>query len=288
MSVPQSVRARRRSTRSWTIVPLAIIVIYLIAAVAGPVLAGYNPGFTDTGNRLLPPFSHRDSGEFVLFGTDQVGQDLLGQILQGARVSMGVGAATLLCASVLGIVAGVLSGYFGGWIDSVVMRLADVQLAFPGILLAVLVASVLGQSILNVIIVLSIAGWVTFARVTRGQVLAAKNSDYVDAARALGAKSWHIIRTAILPACVAPLMVIAALDMGAIILAEASLSFLGLGTPASAASWGGTIANGREYLGTAWWISSIPGIFLAILVVAFGLLGDALRDHLDPRLKGIR
>lgn len=274
--------------RASTMLPLVIIVIYVIAAVIGPGLVGYKPGYTDTANRLLPPFSTKADGSFVFFGTDQVGQDLLGQILQGARVSLVVGGATLIIAGLVGVFVGIAAGYFGGWIDSVLMRLADIQLAFPGILLAILVAAVLGQSLVNVIVVLAIAGWVTFARVTRGQVLTTKGSDFVDAARALGSKHWHIIRTSIIPACVAPIMVIAALDMGAIILAEASLSFLGLGAPPAAASWGATIANGRTFLGTAWWISTIPGIFLAVLVVAFGLLGDSLRDQFDPRTKGSR
>ena len=265
--------------------PVAVIALYALAATIGPPLVGYDPSFTDTGNRLLPPLSTLDDGSFTLFGTDQVGQDILAQVLQGARISMIVGFFTLLLAATTGVLIGVIAGYFGRWVDSLLMRIADIQLAFPGILLAILVAAMLGQSIANVIIVLSLAGWVTFARVTRGQALATTNATFVDAMRTLGAGHWHIIRTGILPAAVAPLLVIAALEMGGIILAEASLSFLGLGAPPSSASWGVTIANGRDFLGTAWWISTIPGAFLAILVVACGMLGDALRDRFDPKLK---
>lgn len=263
---------------------LSIVAIYVLLAIFGPMLVEFNPIATDTANRLLPPLSRRIDGSLVLFGTDQVGQDILAQIMQGARISMLVGVATLVLAGIVGVTIGILSGYFGGALDSILMRLADVQLAFPGILLAILIASVIGQSVTNVIIILAIAGWVTYARVTRSQVLATKNREYVDSARTLGAKNWHIVRTAILPACVAPILVIATLDIGSVILAEASLSFLGLGTPPSTPSWGITVARGRNYLASAWWISTIPGVFLAVLVVSLGILGDALRDRLDPKL----
>jgi peptide/nickel transport system permease protein len=286
LSSPSGARRRGRSSAAiWG--PLAIIAIYVVAALIGPALVGYDPNFTDTGNRLVRPLSQLADGSITLFGTDQVGQDIFAQVLQGARISMLVGFLTLLVAGTSGVLVGVVAGYFGGWLDSLLMRVADVQLSFPGILLAILVAAMLGQSVLNVIVVLSLAGWVTFARVTRGQALATRNAVFIDATRTLGASHWHIIRTGILPAAVAPLLVISALEMGAIILAEASLSFLGLGAPASSASWGVTIANGRDFLGTAWWISTIPGIFLALLVVACGLLGDALRDRFDPKLSGM-
>lgn len=267
-------------------IALTIVAFYALAAALGPIMVQFDPVATDTGNRLLSPMSRRDDGTLALFGTDQVGQDLLAQTMQGARISMLVGVATLLLAGFIGVVVGVLAGYFGGWIDAVLMRLADIQLTFPGILLAILIASVLGQSVTNVILVLAISGWVTFARVTRGQVLATKNREFVDSTRTLGARSWHIIRHCILPACTAPILVIAALDIGGVILAEAALSFLGLGTPATSPSWGVTIANGRNLISSAWWISTIPGIFLAILVVALGVVGDALRDRFDPNIKG--
>ncbi len=279
-------RGRKRGSRRIGIA-LAVIGLYLVAAIIGPILVQFDPVATDTANRLLPPLSVKDDGSIALFGTDQVGQDLFAQTLQGARMSMLVGVSALIIAGVIGVLIGVLSGYFGGAVDSALMRLADVQLAFPGILLAVLVASVLGQSVVNVIIILAIGGWVTYARVTRSQVLATKNREFVDATRTLGAGHWHTVRTTILPACVAPVMVIATMDIGSIILAEASLSFLGLGTPPSTPSWGLTIAGGRNYLASAWWISTIPGICLAILVISFGVLGDALRDRYDPRLKEV-
>lgn len=263
-----------------------VVAIYILMAIVGPFLVPFDPIRVDTGNRLLPPGAVRDDGSTAIFGTDQVGQDVFAQTIYGARTSLLVGVGALAIQIILGVSAGVLSGYYRGWVDTVLMRLADIQLVFPGIVLAVLIASVIGPSMLNVIIVLGIGGWVTFARVTRAQVLSTKNLEHVDATWTLGAGTWHILRHSILPACAMPVIVIATLDIGGVILAESALSFLGLGAPASMGSWGGTIATGREYLGSAWWVSTVPGIFLAVLVVALGILGDHLRDRLDPNLKG--
>jgi peptide/nickel transport system permease protein len=198
---------------------------------------------------------------------------------------MEVGFATLLLAGSIGLVVGVAAGYFGGWLDAALMRVADIQLAFPAILLAIYIASIFGPGISNVILVLAIANWVVFARVTRAQTLATLQLEFVQATRSLGANNWHTIRHCILPACIAPLIIISTVELGAVIVSEASLSFLGLGTPPNTPSWGLTIANGRNYLASAWWISTFPGIALGILVIAVGILGDELRDRLDPNLK---
>lgn len=278
---------RRRAGAIRIRLALAVVSIYVLAAIFGPWLVQFDSVATSTGDRLLPPGSVLSSGAIAIFGTDQVGQDVFAQSLQGARVSILVGVASLLLAGIFGVVIGLVAGYFGGWTDNVLMRLADVQLTFPSILLAIFIAALLGPSVVNVVIVLAISNWVVFARVTRSQVLAVKNRDFVDATKTLGAKSRYLIVKCILPACVAPVLVIATVEIGQVILAEASLSFLGLGTPASMPSWGVTIANGRNYLADAWWISTIPGIGLALLVVSFGLLGDALRDRYDPRLRNI-
>jgi peptide/nickel transport system permease protein len=266
---------------------LTVVVVYVVAAIVGPVLLAYDSVVTRTADRLLPPGSHTSDGGLAVFGTDQVGQDLLAQMLQGARVSIAVGVATLLLAGLIGVTVGIVAGYFGGVVDSVLMRLADVQLTFPSILLAIFIAALLGPSVVNVVIVLAVSNWVTFARVVRSQVLTVRGREYVDATRTLGAGTWHVVRRCILPACVAPMLVVATVELGHVILAEASLSFLGLGTPTSTPSWGVTIANGRNYVAEAWWIATIPGLALALLVVAFGVLGDALRDRFDPRLKSL-
>ncbi|WP_202867741.1 ABC transporter permease [Kribbella pittospori] len=264
-----------------------VITIYVLAALFGPWLVRYNPVDTRTSDRLRPPFSRLSDGSYAIFGTDQVGQDLFAQMLQGARISIAVGLATLILAGSIGVTVGLSAGYFGGWLDGVLMRLADIQLAFPSILLAIFIAALLGPSVVNVVIVLAVSNWVTFARVARGQALATRRREFVDASRTLGAGTWRLISRSVLPACVAPVLVVATVEIGHVILAEASLSFLGLGTPASTPSWGVTIANGRNYLADAWWISTIPGIALAFLVVSLGVLGDALRDRYDPRLRSL-
>ncbi|GAA1618664.1 ABC transporter permease [Kribbella sancticallisti] len=266
---------------------LTVIGLYVVAAVAGPWLVGYDSVATRTQDRLKPPGSRLSDGSLAIFGTDQVGQDLLAQMLQGARISIAVGLATLLLAGSIGVTVGIAAGYFGGWLDSVLMRLADIQLAFPSILLAIFIAALLGPSVVNVVIVLAVSNWVTFARVARGQALTTRRREFVDASRTLGAGTWRLIRRCILPASIAPVLVVATVEIGHVILAEASLSFLGLGTPASTPSWGVTIANGRNYLADAWWISTVPGIGLAFLVVSLGVLGDALRDRYDPRLRSL-
>ena len=286
-TAPAAAPATRRPGSLRIRFALGVIAVYVVAAIVGPVLLSYDSVVTHTADRLLPPGSHTSDGGFAVFGTDQVGQDLLAQMLQGARVSIAVGVATLLLAGLIGVSVGVVAGYFGGWLDGVLMRLADVQLTFPSILLAIFIAALLGPSVVNVVIVLAISNWVTFARVVRSQVLTVRGREYVDATRTLGAGTWHVVRRCVLPACVAPVLVVATVELGHVILAEASLSFLGLGTPTSTPSWGVTIANGRNYLAEAWWIATIPGLALALLVVAFGVLGDALRDRFDPRLKSL-
>lgn len=282
-------RLRRSSNtagRRRIVVCLVIITGYVLVALVGPMLRDYNPVQTYTQDRLLPPGSSTSQG-IALFGTDQVGQDILSQMMLGARVSITVGAGTLLLAGIIGVTVGLIAGYRGGWVDAVLMRLADIQLSFPSILLAILIAAVVGPSVVNVIVVLAITNWVTFARVTRSQVLTVKNREYVDAARTLGAGHLHLALRTIFPACVAPILVVATVELGHVILAEASLSFLGLGVPTDVPSWGTTIANGRSYLGDAWWISTLPGLALAGLVLTCGLLGDAMRDRYDPKLRSL-
>jgi ABC-type dipeptide/oligopeptide/nickel transport systems, permease components len=286
LRLPRLAPARDGGTRR-LVVCLVIVIAYALLAIFGPVVTGYNPITTYVQDRLLPPGSLLSNGSVALLGTDQVGRDILGQVFMGARVSMVAGIATLLLAGLIGITVGLLAGYFGGILDSILMRIADIQLAFPSILLAILIAAILGPSFFNLILVLAIANWVVFARVTRSQVLALKNREYVDAARTLGARNLYLIVRTIFPGCVAPLLVVATVEIGHVIVAEASLSFLGLGTPASLPSWGLTISDGRDYLIDAWWISTFPGIALALLVLTLGVLGDTIRDRLDPKLRSL-
>jgi peptide/nickel transport system permease protein len=281
----QVARRARGSVTARIVVPLVVVGLMVVAAVLVPILYRYDPLHADLLVRLKPPGTVVSDGSIAILGTDQIGSDLFAEMMDGIRVSLLVGAATLLIAGVIGVLLGLLAGYFGGWFDTVLMRIADIQLAFPSILLAILIASVLGQGVMNVIIVLSIANWVVFARVTRSQVMTLKGREYVEAARTLGAGHAHLIFRTLLPGCIAPILVIATVEFGQVILAEAALSFLGVGVPLGTPSLGSTISNGTQYLTTAWWISTLPGIALLILVLATGILGDALRDRFDPRLR---
>lgn len=268
-----------------TLIPLAV---FLLCGLVGPAFVEYDEVATSTPDRLQPPGSEVSTGGTAWLGTDQVGRDVFAQVLQGARVSFLVGAVTVLVAGTAGSLLGIVAGYRGGWVDTVIMRFADVQLAIPSILLAILIAAVLGPSIANVIISLALTRWVFFARVARASALAVEGREFVDASRLIGASTPWILRHDVLPATRTSLMIVATLQFGLVIIAEASLSFLGLGTPPTMPSWGLTIANGRDYLATAWWISTMPGIALAFFMLALGRFGDALRDHFDPALRSLR
>lgn len=280
-AIPGSPRGRRRRLRlmAWG----APLVFFVAVAAVGPVLLPYDPVRVRLAERLKPPGATLETGARAWLGTDQVGKDLLAQVLQGARISLFVGAATVIAAGLIGLVTGVLAGFFGRTLDALLMRLADLQLAFPSILLAILIAAVLGPSVANVIITLSITRWVTFARVARASTLVTKEREFVMAAHATGAGVARLVRRHIVPFAMTPLIVMATVEMGLVVLAEASLSFLGLGAPPAHPSWGLIIANGRNYLSSAWWISTMPGIALSLVVLAIGQFGDALRDYLDPR-----
>jgi peptide/nickel transport system permease protein len=274
---------RRRRRTFGMLVASIPLMLFVLAAVVGPMVVVYDPITTHTGERLKSPGAALSDGSIALLGTDQVGRDLLAQVLQGARISLLVAAGTVFAAGLIGLVVGVLAGYYGGVLDTVAMRLADIQLGFPTILLAILIAAMLGPSVTNVIITLSIARWVTFGRVARASTLSAREREFVLAARALGASDWRLLLRHVVPTTLTPLIVIATVEMGLVIISEASLSFLGLGTPPDQPSWGLIVANGRAYLNTAWWISTMPGLALSMVVLAVGLFGDRVRDYLDPR-----
>lgn len=274
-------RQRRRLIR--LLIGSSPLILFLLIALLGPIVWPYDSVSVRTGERLKPPMEVLRDGSTALLGTDQVGRDLLAQVLQGARISLLVGLSTVAVAGTVGLVIGVLAGYYGGWVDTVAMRIADIQLAFPSILLAILIAGVLGPSIMNVIVTLSLTRWVTFARVARAATLTTKQREFVHAAQALGASDLRLLGLHLVPSTIGPLVVVATVEVGLVIIAEASLSFLGLGTPSDQPSWGATIANGRAYLNTAWWISTMPGLALSLVVLAVGRFGDQVRDLLDPR-----
>jgi peptide/nickel transport system permease protein len=282
----QARRTTRRVSKAWRSVILTAIplVLYIGIAAIGPLVIPYDPITVQITQRLKAPGTVLPNGQHAILGTDQVGRDVLAQVVRGARVSLFIGLTTVVVAGLAGSFLGLVAGYFGKGIDNVLMRLADIQLAFPSILLAILIAAVLGPSIANVIITLSFTRWVVFARVARAATLVTKEREFVTATRASGAGTGRILLRHIAPALVAPFLVIATVEMGLVIIAEASLSFLGLGTSASQPSWGLVIVNGRDYLTNAWWIATMPGIALSLVVLSVGVFGDRLRDALDPRL----
>ena len=277
-----------RSLRSnpVALVSLVVMVAILIAAVAAPYLAPYDPAAQSLRLRLRPP-SWLPGGEpGYLLGTDALGRDMLTRILYGARVSILVGVLAVAIQTVIGVGVGLVSGYYGGVVDNVFMRLADVQQAIPFLVLVVAVAAVVGPSFANTVLILGVTGWVTYGRVVRAQVLSLVQQEYVTASRALGGRDWRIMIRHLLPNLVAPITVVATLTISAMILIEASLSFLGLGVPPPTPTWGGMVADGRNYLVTAWWVSVFPGIAIFVTVLVINLVGDWLREALDPTLRG--
>ncbi|MGH2550282.1 MAG: ABC transporter permease [Thermomicrobiales bacterium] len=274
---------KRRSQRVRMILWAMPIILFIGIAIFGPIIHPFDSVKVRTGDRLEAPGAVLRDGSRAWLGTDQVGRDVLAQVLEGARISLLVGVSTILFAGTIGLVLGVIAGFRGGFIDSLLMRLADIQLAFPSILLAILIAAVLGPSVANVILTLSLTRWVIFGRVARAATLAVKEREYVLAARATGVPSMRLLVRHIVPAAIPPLLVVATVEVGLVIIAEASLSFLGLGTPPGRPSWGQMVADGRAYLNNAWWIATMPGAALSLLVLSIGLFGDQVRDELDPR-----
>ncbi len=255
----------------------AIIVAVLgVVAILGPALISQDPTAQQLGYRLQSPsLAHP-------FGTDHLGRDVLTRIVYGARYSLGIALAVTGIRVFLGTVVGLIAGYVGGFIDEALMRLVDIQLAFPGLILALVVAGVLGPSLRNVMIALAIVGWTTYARVVRSEVLSVREREYVAAARLVGIPTHRLLTRHLLPSVVNPVLVIATLNLGTVVLATAGLSFIGLGAQPPTPEWGTMLAEGRAYLRRAWWIVNAPGIAIMLTVLGFNLLGDGLRDALDP------
>jgi peptide/nickel transport system permease protein len=269
------------------VLALLILAFMLFLALFGPQLAPKDPNRQNLVLRLKPPMEADENGvvEFPM-GTDALGRDLLSRMIYGARVSLFVGVTAVVIGGLLGTLLGMLGGYYGGLVDDVFMRLADIQLAFPFILLTIMVLVVLGSGVLNLVLVLGISQWVTYARIARGQTIAQREREYVESARNIGARDWHIIARTIFPNILSPLIVIASFNVASVILAEASLSFLGLGVPPTVPTWGGILAESRDQLlGGGWWLAVFPGVAIMLTVLSLNILGDWLRDFLDPRLR---
>lgn len=280
----QLIRSLRR--RKLALFGMITILLMLALGIAAPVLTVHDPTQIDIVKRLNPPGWQDENGLVHLLGTDTLGRDVWARLVYGARISLLVGLSAVFIAGSLGVLLGLLAGFFGGTVDDVIMRLADIQLAFPFILLAISIIAVLGPGLLKVIAVLGISGWVQYGRIVRGQVISLREQEFVQSGRAIGASNWRIILRHILPNTWAAVIVIASFSVASTILAESSLSFLGLGVPPEVPTWGGMLAEGREYLELAPWLATFPGLAIALTVFGINVVGDWLRDYLDPRLSG--
>jgi peptide/nickel transport system permease protein len=270
----------RKLLRSIPFVTGAALVLLMVAvSAAAPLLTAYQPTRMSPVHRLQPPSLERP------FGTDQLGRDVLSRTLHGGRLSLPMGIVPIAVAALFGLMIGLVAGFYGGWLDLGVMRIVDVWIAFPPILLAMAIVTVLGTGLENIMIALGIAWIPYYARMVRGSVLEAKENVYVDAARALGARHFRIVVRHVLPNVLTPIMVMSSMGVANAILAGAALSFLGLGAQAPAPEWGTSLADARQFIRLGWWIGFFPGLAIAVTVLGANLMGDGIRDALDPKLK---
>lgn len=263
-------------------VSLGVIALFVVAAVLAPLVSPADPAAGSLQDRLTPPSWAQGGSPNYLLGADDLGRDILSRLIHGAQVSLAVATLAILGAGVFGSTIGLIAGYFGGWTDRIAMRIVDLALSFPVIMLALLMAALFGPSLVNIVIVLILVLWSPYARMARGETLRVKQLDYVDLARTAGASHPAIMVRHVLPNIAGALIVLATLQVGTVIVLEASLSFLGVGVPPPTPSWGSMVADGRNFIASAWWVSLIPGLAIMILVMAVNLFGDALADHLNP------
>jgi peptide/nickel transport system permease protein len=275
-----------RSLRRARLALVGCVVLVLVALMGAtaPWLAPQNPAETNILDRLKPPGFVDGLGRMHYLGTDQLGRDILSRLMYGARISLLVGISAVVIGGALGVPLGLISGYYGRWIDDTIMRVADIQLAFPSILLYIAVLAVLGPGLGKVIVILGVTGWVTYGRVARGQVLSVREQEYIQAGRAIGCPEARIITRHILPNITGALIVVGSFAVASNIIAEASLSFLGLGVPPSVPTWGSMLSEARDYVRDAWWPVTFPGLAIMLTVLSINAIGDWLRDYLDPRL----
>ena len=291
MYTPQTFVQRATSSMvqaRYPVVAVFFLTLIALCAVFAPQLAPKDPNRIEIFVTLKPPLSTNRQGEIEhILGTDSSGRDVLSRVIFGARISFFVGLAAVGLGGGAGTILGLTAGYLGGRVDDVIMRLADIQLAYPFILFAIMMLTILGEGVLNLVLVLGIGQWVTYARIARAETLVQREREFVEAVRALGATEWRIMFRTILPNILTPLIVIASFNVAGVILAEASLSFLGLGVPESVPTWGAMLANSRnQLLSGSWWLAVFPGLAIMITVVSLNILGDWMRDFLDPRLRG--
>lgn len=277
----------RRFLKRWKVdaamlASVAFLALLAVSALIGPALAPHAPGQQDLLSRLAPPAWAANGSPEHLLGADHLGRDLFSRLIVGARISLLVALISVLCSGTIGVAIGLAAGYFGGRLDALLMRVADVQLAIPFILLAIIVVGIFGPTLTNIILVLVLTNWVIYARVIRGEVIALKSRQFVEAARAVGQHDRAIILKHVLPNAFNTVLVVATLDIGRMIFFESALSFLGLGVPPPTVSWGAMLADGKVYMATAWWLATFPGLVITFAILSINQLGDWLRDVLDP------
>ncbi len=268
-----------RPSVATTLAVVGIAAVLLLAALA-PLLAPHDPNLQDTSQRLLPPLS-----DHHVLGTDQLGRDILSRLIYGARMAAVVGLVSVSIGSSVGIALGLCAGYFGGVVDDAIRWLTNVFLAFPFILLVITVVAIFGAGVIQLVLILGVVSWADYTKVLRAEVLSVRERDFVMAARATGVGSLAIMVRHILPNAMSPLIVLGSFESARLIVVSAALDFLGLGVPSSIPSWGGMLADGRNYLQVAWWLATIPGLAIMAIVVCLNVLGDRLRDRLDPRAR---
>ncbi|MBC8075496.1 MAG: ABC transporter permease [Chloroflexales bacterium] len=262
-----------------------VVAAVILAAIFAPWIAPHDPTRLQLGRRFLPPVWLEKGLWSYPLGTDQLGRDVFSRLLYGSRISVIVGVTASIIAGFLGVLIGLVAGFYGGWIDSLLSRVIDTFLAIPFIVLALAVVTVIGSGLVNLIIVLSVTGWVTYARVVRGEVLSVKQRDYILAAEVLGLRPFIVALRHVMPNVGASVIVLTTLNVGTTIIAETSLSFLGLGVDSRTVTWGTMLADGREHVATSWWLATFPGVAITITVLGIIFLGDWLRDVLDPKMK---
>ena len=276
-----------RGLRRAPVIPLAIIGLIIFTATFAPLLTPYSTTKPSLAERLTPPVWESEGSWDHPLGTDALGRDMATRLMFGGRVSMLVAILTLILGGGIGTAIGLFAGYYGGRLDAVLMRIADSTLAFPIILFAILLVVTLGASMANVVIAIALVLWARYARVIRGEVLALRERDFIARARVAGCSDLRILLVHLFPNTANTLLVLLTLQVGWVIIVEASLSFLGAGIPPPTPAWGAMVADGREYVDTAWWVSAFPGIAIMLTVIAFNLVGDWLRDALDPKLRQV-
>jgi peptide/nickel transport system permease protein len=263
-------------------VGLILVLGLAIMAIFAPFIAPHDPTAGSLGDRLKPPFWQEKGSKNNLLGTDLLGRDILSRMIYGARTSLTISIITILLSGIIGAFLGIVSGYLGGWVDALIMRAVDVAFSFPAILLALLFAVIFGPSFLNIILIISFTLWAQYARMSRAETLRLKEMDFIALAQIAGCSKLNIMIRHLFPNAANPLIILATLQVGVVIILESSLSFLGVGIPPPTPAWGAMVAEGRSYVVSAWWISLIPGVAILLTVLSFNLLGDALTEYLDP------